>query len=273
MEEARKNTQTPVGGEEKNTQQGCFSISGEWTTDRALCMQPTPTHAQEQTTDHSDEERIQQAQQEELRRQMESRYKAPPEMDQKRIVLLSLITQTSQRLSALRDAGIVTNAEQRQFVDSSIEWLRGGEAYFTENRSDEELDQMVGYIRQIAEYGQEVVRQARTVAENAGQTQSNIGEIFHRTERLLLVFPDVLAILTREGITVDPSLSGDYSALVQYFQTIKTACASNAASCNALDDVLTGMQHLQASVQSVLAVAGKPEVEALIKEVVQSRTK
>ncbi|OGJ71811.1 hypothetical protein A3G69_05365 [Candidatus Peribacteria bacterium RIFCSPLOWO2_12_FULL_53_10] len=273
VEEARKNTQPPVGGKKEDAQQGCFSISGEWTTDRALCMQPTPTLTVDKTEEHNDENRIKQAQEEELHRKMEGRYIASPESNQKRIVLLSLISETSQRLTALRDIGIITNPEQRQFVESSIEWLRGGETYFTENRSDEELDQMVGYIRQIAEYGQEVVNQARVTAANAGQIASNIGEIFLRTERLLLVFPDVLAILTREGIAVDPSLSTDYDTLVQYFQTMKTACASNGNSCNALDDVLTGMQHLQVSVQSAIAVAGKPEVENLIREVIQSRTK
>lgn len=273
MEEARKNTQPPVGGEEKETQQGCFSISGEWTTDRALCMQPTPTQAQGKSEKHSDEERIQQAQKEEIRKKMESRYRASPEMDQKRVVLLSLISETIQRLGALRDVGIVTNAEQQQFVDSSIEWLRGGETYFMEHRSEEEVDQMVVYIRQIAEYGQEIVSQARTVAANEDRMQPNIGDIFLRTERLLLVFPDVLAILTREGITVDPSLSSDYETLVQYFHTVKDACTQNAASCSALEDVLTGMQHLQASVKSVLAAAGKPEMETLIHEVVESRTK
>lgn len=273
MEEARKNTQAPVGAEEKDSQQGCFSISGEWTTDRALCMQPAKSPSQEVVNEESDEALIKEAQEDALRKRMEVLYVAPTETDQKRAVLLSLITETSERLVTLRETGIVTNPEQKQFVESSIEWLRGGEAYFSEPRSDEELDQMVGYVRQIAEYGQEVVNQARAEAASAGQLQANISDIFVRTERLLLVFPDVLAVLAREGITVDPSLAVDYDSLVQYFQTVKSACMANAASCSSLDDVLTGMQHLQASVQSALAVAGKPDVENLIREVVEARTK
>lgn len=273
MEEARKNTQPPIGGEEQEKQQGCFSISGEWTTDRALCMQPTTGKPQENVNTQPDEVRIRQAQEETLRKEMEGRYVASPATEQKRMVLLSLIADTAQRLSTLRDTGIVTNPEQRQFVESSIEWLRGGETYFGESRGDEELDQMAGYIRQIAEYGQEVVKQARAEATAEGQLQANISDLFLRTERLLIVFPDILAVLAREGIAIDPSLSTDYGSLVQYFQTVKAACLANSASCSSLDDVLTGMQHLQVSVQSALVVAGKPEVETLIKEVVQSRTK
>src|SRR3989338_3766672 len=254
IEEARKNALPPAGGED--VQPGCFSISGEWTTNRALCMQPTPL-SQEVVTEHPDEERIQEAKEDVLHKKMERRYVATPEVEGRRMALLDLIQETTKHLSALQSTGLVTNSEQQQFIGSSIEWLKGGAAYFSESRREDEVDQMITYIRQIAVYAQDVVVEAR----KAGGTSMtpDISALFLRTERLLLVFPDILALLSREGITTDPSLASDYATLLNYFKTVRDACAQNAASCSALDDVLTGMQHLQASVQSVITVAGKPE--------------
>lgn len=268
IDEARKNALPPAGGED--VQPGCFSISGEWTTDRALCMQPTPL-SQEVVTEHPDEKRIQEAKENALHKKMEKRYVATPEVEGKRMALLDLIQESAKRLSAVQSTGLVTNPEQQQFIGSSIEWLKGGAAYFSESRREDEVDQMIGYIRQIVVYAQDVVVEAR----KAGGTSMmpDISALFLRTERLLLVFPDILALLTKEGITVDPSLASDYATLLSYFKTVRDACAQNAASCSALDDVLTGMQHLQASVQSVITVAGKPDVEKLIREVVEARTK
>lgn len=274
LEEVRKNTQSPLGGGMEDAQQGCFSVTGEWATDRALCMQPTTVAEQKIATQGQtmDEALIKEAQEKELHRKMKQLYVEAPETDQKRLMVLSLIAETSQRLAALRDAGIVKNPERLGFVESSIEWLHGGEIYFTESRNDDEVNQMVSYIRQIVEYGQQIVDEARAVAADDGAPSPQIFDIFLRTERLLLVFPEVLALLAREGVTVDPNLAADYENLIQYFQVIKNSCLTTGQSCGAVDDILTGMQHLQTSIQSVLAVAGRPEVETLIREVVQSRT-
>ncbi len=233
-------------------------------------MQPTP-HSQAVVTDHPDEERIQEAKEDALHKKMERRYVATPEVEGRRMALLDLIQKTTERLSALQSTGLVTNAEQQQFIASSIEWLKGGAAYFSESRREDEVNQMITYIRQIAVYAQDLVVEAR----KAGGTSMtpDISALFLRTERLLLVFPDILALLSKEGIIVDPSLATDYATLLSYFKTVRDACAQNAASCSALNDVLTGMQHLQASVQSVITVAGKPETEKLIREIVEARTK
>lgn len=267
LEEARNNALPPAGS--TDAQPGCFSISGEWTTDRALCMQPKPP--QEVKSRHPEEERIQEAKEDELQKKMEERYVATAKVEGKRMALLSLIQETSDRLSAVQGMELVTDPEQRQFIGSSIEWLKGGASYFTESRSEDEVDQMITYIRQIAEYAQDVVAEARKAA--GASMAPDISALFLRTERLLLAFPDILALLSKEGITVDPNIASDYATLLVYFQTVRTACTQNAGSCSALDDVLTDMQHLQSSVQSVITVAGKPETEKLIREIVEARTK
>ncbi len=266
IEEARYSAQQSPAGSEKVL--GCTDAKGLWTTDRSECaynelVHPDPVYIDPQ---------VEAAQQEEIRRKMMDRYVAEEQSSQKQFLVASLIGETLERLVAVRDANLLASPEQQKFVDDSIQWLRGGQEYFaTPGRTDDEVAQMSGYIRQIVDYAQQVTDEARKARIAATGSLPEIGAIFGRTEKMLNVFPDVLAVLSTEGVEINQDVVNAYGAIATRFSEIRSACMLDSKVCNQLDEVLGGLEQLQAYVISAINAAGKPEVETLINEVVRAR--
>ncbi len=247
---------------------GCTDAKGLWTTDRSECsyqetVHPDPVYVNPE---------VEAAQQEEIRRKMMDRYVAEEQSSQKQFLVAGLIGETLERLVAVRDANLLSSPEQQKFVDDSIQWLRGGQEYFaTPGRTDDEVAQMSGYIRQIVDYAQQVTDEARKARIAATGSLPEIGAIFGRTEKMLNVFPDVLAVLSTEGVEINQDVINAYGAIATRFAEIRNACMLDAKVCGQLDEVLGGLEQLQAYVISAINAAGKPEVETLINEVVRAR--
>ncbi len=248
---------------------GCTDANGLWTTDRSECsyhqqvIHPDPVYVDPQ---------VEAAQQQEIRRKMMDRYVAEEQSSQKQFLVASLIGETLERLVAVRDANLLTSPEQQKFVDESIQWLRGGQEYFaTPGRTDDEVAQMSGYIRQIVNYAQQVTNEARTARIAATGGIPEIGMIFSRTEKILNVFPDVLALLSVEGVPISQDVIEAYGTIATRFAEIRSACSLDVTVCRQLEEVLTGMEQLKTYVIAAIHAAGKPEVEATIHEVVEAR--
>ncbi len=266
IEEARVSAQQSPAGSDQML--GCTNANGLWTTDRSDCayhqiIHPDPVYVDPQ---------VEAAQQEEIRRKMMDRYVAEEQSAQKQFLVASLIGETLERLVAVRDANLLASPEQQKFVDESIQWLRGGQEYFsTPGRTDDEVSQMSGYIRQIVDYAQQVTDEARKARIAATGSLPEIGAIFGRTEKMLNVFPDVLAVLSTEGVAINQEVIGAYGAIATRFAEIRSACILDANVCGQLDEVLGGLEQLQTYVLAAINAAGKPDVETLINEVVRAR--
>jgi hypothetical protein len=266
IEEARVNAQQSPDGSQLLL--GCTDAKGLWTTDRSECsyqeiVHPDPVYVDPQ---------VEAAQQEEIRRKMMDRYVAEEQSSQKQFLIVSLIGETLERLVAVRDANLLSLPEQQKFLDESIQWLRGGQEYFAAaGRSEDEVAQMSGYIRQIVGYAQQVTDEARKARISATGSVPEIGAIFERTEKMLNIVPDVLAILSTEGIEINQDVINAFGAIATRFAEIRSACMLDARVCGQLSEVLTGLEQLQAYVHSAIDAAGKPDVEQLVEEVVKAR--
>jgi hypothetical protein len=266
IEEARINAMQMIGGKETQSL-GCTDRQGFWTTDRSACA-----YDQGMATQEVLDPQIEEAKQQELRRKMVERYVAEEQNAQKQLAISNLTTETLERLVAVRDANLLASAEHQQFLDQSIQWLRGGQEYFAvPGRSEEEITQMTTYLRQIVDYAQRVTDEARAVRVAAVGSLPEIGAIFGRTEKMLNVFPDVLAVLSMEGVPVNQDVISAYGTITTRFAEIRSACVVDPHTCGKLDEVLSGLEKLQAYVLSAINAAGKPDVETTINEIVRAR--
>jgi hypothetical protein len=72
-------------------------------------------------------------------------------------------------------------------------------------------------------------------------------------------------------VEINQDVVNAYGAISTRFMEIRSACMLDSQVCGQLDEVLGGLEQLQAYVISAINAAGKPEVETLINEVVRAR--
>lgn len=242
------------------TSPGCLTTDGAWTTDRALCATNT-------TTDLRGTAEARTAIDQVIERKMDQRFSTDRNLQRRQEELLNIISRASQRLTLIRDGTIVA-AEHAEFLNQSIAWLQGGHDYFSSTeRTAEEMKLMATYIQQVLDHAASLVESARSDRGPA----PDIAGIYRKTETILSTFPDILLILTAEGIPQSDAILNNVSEAVSLYPDIRDACSKDREACGRLREVLDRMERAQLAIRAALEAAGKPEVEERIRALVQSR--
>lgn len=246
-----------VPGAQVHIPLSCLDSNGNLTTDRVACDTTKIDAVSPRATLTPEQEII-------LEKRAEERFLGTDVVNARRQEILTLIEGTRQRLSGIRDSGLLQGTDV-DFLNQSIDWLGGAYGYFTTpERTSDDIAMMRTYLGQIIGYTEQLLQKTRVTAPK-------IDTLVSKTDVILGTFPDIFWILTREGVPADPQILEEYGAAVGVLNEIKVRCPGEDAQCRRLSEVIGIIESMQGKIQDAIAQSGKTEVNGMIREAIQAK--
>lgn len=253
--------------ESEDSDLGCFDADGNWSADRDDCDKDQVQHMQGQAIIVEEEVievapppvvEFQFVPEEEVRQRIEQKILGDRMAEQKRQRLLNAMDQARLRLETLHGIG-AHDEESELYITDSLKWLDQGIHYFSQPRKLDEVEQMIGPVREVIEQVKEMVIQKQYPQANLPE----IAPILDKTERLLSKFRESFVALVQGGVQLDQGALQAYVDAANMFEDAKTACLTNNTECYRIGDVLEILKQAKEPVQ--VQLEANPEIYDSLK--------